>query len=194
MNRTTFDMYSMDNGDFFRKTRTVFLYGPITMETAYEIGNCLKYLDYVDPCAPITLEINSPGGEVSSGLAIIDTIRCIQAPVRAVVCGIAASMAALIAACCTKGMRSMLPHSTIMIHQPLGGMGVSQASDIEIYAQNISRTKLLLNTLLAEACGKPVSEVAADTDRDHYMTAEEAMAYGMIDSIITSKKTEQVPG
>ena len=88
----------------------------------------------------------------------------------------------------------MLPHSTIMIHQPLGGMGLSQASDIEIYAQNISRTKLLLNTLLAEACGKPVSEVAADTDRDHYMTAEEAMAYGMIDGIITSKKTEQVPG
>lgn len=194
MNRTTFDMFSMDNGDFFRKTRTVFLYGPITMETAYEIGNCLKYLDYVDPCAPITLEINSPGGEVSSGLAIIDTIRCIQAPVRAVVCGIAASMAALIAACCTKGMRSMLPHSTIMIHQPLGGMGMSQASDIEIYAQNISRTKHLLNTLLAEACGKTVEEVAADTDRDHYMTAEEAMAYGMIDSIITSKKTEQVPG
>lgn len=192
MNHATFDIFSMDNGEFFRKTRTIFLYGPITMETAYEAGNCLKYLDYVDPSAPITLEINSPGGEVSSGLAIIDTIRCIHAPVRAVVCGIAASMAALIAACCTKGMRSMLPHSTIMIHQPLGGMGMSQASDIEIYAQNISRTKHLLNTLLAEACGKAVEEVAADTDRDHYMTAEEALAYGMIDSVVTSKKTEQI--
>ena len=191
MNRNTFDIYRMDNGDFFRKTRTVFLYGPITMETAYEIGNCLKYLDYVDSTAPITLEINSPGGEVASGLAIIDTIHCIQAPVRAVVCGIAASMAALITACCTKGMRSMLPHSTIMIHQPLGGMGTSQASDIEIYAKNISRTKQILNTLMAEACGKTVEEVAMDTDRDHYMTAEEAMAYGMIDHIITPrKKTE----
>lgn len=189
MNRAAFDMFAMDNGEFFRKTRTVFLYGPITMETAYEVGNCLKYLDYLDSETPITLEINSPGGEVSSGLAIIDTIQCIQAPVRGVVCGIAASMAALIAACCTKGMRSMLPHSSVMIHQPIGGMGASQASDIEIYAQNISRTKHLLNTLLAEACGKHVEDVAADTDRDYYMTAEEAVAYGMIDTIVTSKKT-----
>ena len=185
----TFDIFRMDNGDFFRNTRTVFLYGSITMETAYQVGNCLKYLDYLDPEAPITLEINSPGGEVASGLAIIDTIRCIHAPVRAVVCGIAASMAALIVACCTHGMRTMLPHSTIMIHQPLGGMGMSQASDIQIYAQNIGRTKLLLNTLLAEACGKTVEEVAADTDRDHYLNAEEALAYGIVDSIVTSKKS-----
>ena len=193
MNHATFDIFSMDNGEFFRKTRTIFLYGRITMETAYQVGNCLKYLDYVDPSVPITLEINSPGGEVSSGLAIIDTVRCIQAPVRAVVCGIAASMAALIAACCTKGMRYMLPHSTIMIHQPLGGMGMSQASDIEIYAQNISRTKRLLNTLLAEACEKTVEEIAVDTDRDHYLTAEEALEYGIIDNIVTSKKMPQVP-
>ena len=193
MNHATFDIFSMDNGEFFRKTRTIFLYGRITMETAYQVGNCLKYLDYVDPSAPITLEINSPGGEVSSGLAIIDTVRCIQAPVRAVVCGIAASMAALIAACCTKGMRYMLPHSTIMIHQPLGGMGMSQASDIEIYAQNISRTKRLLNTLLAEACEKTVEEIAVDTDRDHYLTAEEALEYGIIDNIVTSKKMPRVP-
>ena len=191
MTHATFDIFRMDNGDFFRQTRTVFLYGPITTETAYEVGNCLKYLDYLDSEAPITLEINSPGGEVSSGLAIIDTIRWIRAPVRAVVCGIAASMAALIAACCTKGMRAMLPHSTVMIHQPLGGVGMSQASDIEIYAQNISRTKRLLNTLLAEACGKTLEAVAADTDRDYYMTAEEALAYGMIDSIVTSKKNLQ---
>lgn len=189
MYRAAFDIYNMDNGEFFRKTRTVFLYGPITMETAYEVGNCLKYLDYLDPTAPITLEINSPGGEVASGLAIIDTIRCIQAPVRSVVCGTAASMAAMIVACCTKGMRSMLPHSTIMIHQPLGGMGMSQASDIEIYARNISQTKQLLNSLLAEACGKTLEEVAVDTDRDYYMNAQEALNYGIIDTVVASKKT-----
>ncbi len=188
MKYSTFDVYNADGGDFFRKTRTVFLYGPITTETAYEVGNCLKYLDYIDSEQPIVLEINSPGGEVSSGLAIIDTIRCIQAPVRAVVCGTAASMAALIAACCTKGMRSALPHSTVMIHQPLGGMGVSQASDIEIYARNIGRTKAILNTLLAEATGKTVEAVAADSDRDYYMTAEEAVAYGILDSVVVSKK------
>lgn len=188
MKHTAFDPYTMDNGDFFRKTRTVFLYGPITAETAYEVGNCLKYLDYLDPDSPITLEINSPGGEVNSGLAIIDTIACIHAPVRAVVCGIAASMAALIAACCTKGMRLMLPHSTVMIHQPLGGLTSAQASDIEIYAKNILQTKQLLNQLLADACGKSPQQVAADTDRDHYMTAQEAIAYGLIDSVVPSKK------
>ena len=188
MRYPVFDIYNADNGDFFKKTRTVFLYGPINAETAYTVGNCLKYLDYIDSESPITLEINSPGGEVSSGLAIIHTIRYIKAPVRAVVCGIAASMAALIAACCTKGMRSALPHSTIMIHQPLGGVEMSQASDIEIYAKNIVRTKTTLNTLLAEASGKPIEEVAKDSDRDYYMTAEEAVAYGLIDSVVGADK------
>ena len=190
MRKGTFDVYNADSGEFFRKTRTVFLYGPVTAETAYDVCNCLKYLDYIDSEKPITLEINSPGGEVSSGLAIIDTIQCIQAPVRAVVCGMAASMAALIAACCTKGLRTALPHSTVMIHQPIGGMESSQASDIEIYAKNMMRTKATLNGLMAEACGKPIDVVAADSDRDYYMTADEAVAYGLLDSVVTSKKKE----
>lgn len=188
MKYPVFDIYNADNGEFFKKVRTVFLYGQINAEMAYTVGNCLKYLDYIDSESPITLEINSPGGEVSSGLAIIDTIRYIKAPVRAVVCGMAASMAALIAACCTKGMRSALPHSTIMIHQPLGGVEMSQASDIEIYARNIVRTKATLNTLLAESCGKPIEEVARDSDRDHYMTAAEAVDYGLIDEVVITQK------
>lgn len=190
MRSMSFDIYNADSGEFFRKTRTVVLCGPIDAEVAYNVCNCLKYLDYIDSETPIKLEINSPGGEVSSGLAIIDTIQCIEAPVRAVVSGLAASMAALIAACCTKGMRSALPHSTVMIHQPLGGLGMSQASDIQIYANNILRTKNTLNELLAEACGKTVEEVAADSDRDYYMTAEEAVAYGLLDSIVVSKKAK----
>ena len=183
-----FDIYNVDQGGFFIKTRTVFLYGEINSAVAYDVGCRLKYLDYIDSVRPITIEINSPGGEVSSGLAIIDTMNCIECPVKIVVCGMAASMAALIAASGTKGMRYALPHSTVMIHQPLGGSGVSQASDVEIYAKKIMHTRNTLNEILAAACGKSVKDVEADTDRDHYMTAEEAKAYGLIDEIVTPKK------
>ena len=169
-----FDIYGVDNGNFFIKTRTVFLYGEINAVMAYEIGCRLKYLDYVDSNEPITIEINSYGGEVSSGLAIIDTMNCINAPVKTVICGMAASMAALIAASGTKGMRYALPHSSIMIHQPLGGFGMSQASDIDIYAKNIVKTKKTLNKILAQSCGKNIDEIENDTDRDYYMDAEEA--------------------
>ena len=183
-----FDIYTANQGDFFVKTRTVFLYGEINASTAYDVGCRLKYLDYIDSTKPITIEINSPGGEVSSGLAIVDTMNCIESPVKIVVCGMAASMAALIAASGTKGMRYALPHSTIMIHQPLGGLGISQASDIEIYAKNILQTKKLLNEILATACNKPLKEVEVDTDRDYYMNAEEAKEYGLIDEIVAPKK------
>lgn len=187
-----FDIYNIDSGDFFAKTRTVFLYGEINASTAYEIGCRLKYLDFLDSEEPITLEINSPGGEVLSGLAIIDTMNCIEAPVKVVVCGMAASMAALIAASGTKGMRYALPHSNIMIHQPLGGFGISQASDIDIYAKNIVKTKKMLNEILAEACGKTLAEIENDTDRDYYMNAEEAKNYGILDGIIEPKKAVKI--
>lgn len=183
-----FDIYCADEGGFFAKTRTIFLYGEINAKTAYDVGCRLKYLDYLDSSKPITIEVNSPGGEVSSGLAIIDTINCIKADVKVVVCGMAASMAALIVASGTKGMRFALPHSTIMIHQPLGGFGISQASDIEIYTRNIMNTKKTLNTILASACGKPLKEVENDTDRDYYMNAEQAIQYGIIDEIIKAQK------
>jgi ATP-dependent Clp protease protease subunit len=183
-----FDIYNINQGDFFTKTRTVFLYGEINSAVAYEIGCRLKYLDYIDSKEPITIEVNSPGGEVSSGLAIIDTMNCIESPIKIVVCGMAASMAALIVASGTKGMRYALPHSTIMIHQPLGGCSISQASDIEIYAKNILKTKKILNEILASACDKSVDEVEIDTDRDNYMSAEDAKTYGLIDNIIIPKK------
>ncbi len=183
-----FDIYNTNQDDFFVRTRTVFLYGEINAAAAYDVGCRLKYLDYIDSAEPITIEINSPGGEVSSGLAIIDTMNFIECPIKTVVCGMAASMAALIAASGTKGMRYALPHSTIMIHQPLGGFGVSQASDIEIYTRKILRTKKTLNEILANACGKKPEEIETDTDRDCYMSAEEAKEYGIIDEIILSKK------
>ena len=185
---SNFDIYNADRGDFFVKTRTVFLYGEINAATAYDVGCRLKYLDYIDSEKPVTVEINSPGGEVSSGLAIIDTMNCIECPVKTVVCGMAASMAALIAASGTKGMRFALPHSTIMIHQPLGGFGLSQASDIEIYAKNILQTKKTLNGILAAASGKKIKKIEADTDRDCYLSAEDAKKYGIIDEIIVPKK------
>lgn len=182
------DIYGNNTTEFMKNTRIVFLYGEINMETAYQIGLSLKYLDYLDNTKPITLEVNSGGGEVNSGLAIIDTIKYIKAPVKVVVCGMAASMAALIVACCEKGMRYALPHSTIMIHQPLGGMNLSQATDIDIYAKNIIKTKAVLNDLLAKACNKKVEEIEKDTDRDYYLNAFEAVEYGIIDHIIEVKE------
>ena len=183
-----FNIYNIDKGDFFVKTRTIFLYGEINAATAYDVGCRLKYLDFIDSNEPITIEINSPGGEVSSGLAIIDTMKCISAPVKVIVCGMAASMAALILASGTRGMRYALPHSSVMIHQPLGGFGVSQASDIDIYAKNIIKTKKILNEILAESCQKSVSDIENDTDRDYYMNALEALSYGIIDEVIQPKK------
>lgn len=188
MNNKVFDIYNIDKGEFFKQNRVVYIYGEITSLMAYEVCGRLKYLDYLDSEKDIILEINSPGGEVYSGLAIIDTINCIKAHVKVVVSGMAASMAALITACCSKGKRYALPHSMIMIHQPLGGTGLAQASDIAIYANNISKTKRMLNELLAKATGQSVKTIAKDTDRDYYLNAEEAIKYGIIDKIVDSRK------
>ncbi len=185
-----FDIYDFENGDFFKKTRTITLLGEVNAGVAYEVTAKLKYLDYIDSEKPITIEINSPGGEVTSGLAIIDTMNYIKAPVRTVICGMACSMAAVIAACGSKGLRMSLPHSTVMIHQPKGGLGVSQATDIEIYSKQIERTKNVLNEILADVTGKSRDEVQRDTDRDFYMNAEEAKEYGIIDKIIGEKKED----
>lgn len=180
-----FDIYKMDDGSFFKENRLIFLYGEINARTSYEVCTRLKYLDYLDSEKEIVLEINSPGGCVSSGLAIIDTMNLINAPVKVLVCGMAASMAALICACATKGMRYALPHSTIMIHQPLGGISMSQATDIAIYADNIVKTKKVLNELLATATGQDIKQIELDTERDNYFTSAEAKEYGLIDHIVT---------
>jgi len=181
------DIYKEKN-NYLLKTRTIYLYGEIDVDASYEVISRLKLLDFVDSSKKITIEINSPGGDVSAGLAIIDTINIISAPVETVVCGLAASMAALILASGSKGLRKALPHSTIMIHQPLGGFGFSQASDIEIYAKNILKTKHTLNEILSHVCNRPLEEVERDTDRDYYMSSDEALAYGMIDEVIKYRK------
>ena len=183
-----FNAYAINENDLFVKTRTIYLMGEVNAASAYDVTARLKFLDYINSEEEITLEINSPGGEVTSGLAIVDTIDCISAPVKVVVSGLAASMAAVIAACGTKGRRFALPHSTIMIHQPLGGFRSSQASDIAIYANNIIKTRNILNGILADRCGKSIEEIERDTDRDNYMDADEAIAYGLIDSVVKTKK------
>ena len=154
------------------------------------MGFKIQYLDYLDDKKPITLQINSPGGEVTAGLAIIDTIRHAKCPVRTVVCGLAASMAAVIAACGTKGMRYITPNSEEMIHQPLGGMPMSQATDFEIHNRHIQLTKQRLIAILARACGRTVDEIGRDTERDCYLNAEEAVEYGLVDEIIASRKED----
>lgn len=182
------NIIELNSEKFLTETRTISLYGEIDGLKAYDVCQKLKYLDYIDPSKEIILEINSVGGEVSSGFAIIDTINCIKAPVKGIVCGTAASMAAIILASCDKGRRYALPHSTIMIHQPLGGFNISQATDIEIYTKNILKTKNTIIQLLAEVTGKSVEKIAQDIERDYYLDAEEAKEYGLIDDIIKSRK------
>lgn len=185
MNNNILDINSIK---FLVDTRTIYLYGEIDNKKAYEVCKELKYLDFIDSSKEITLEINSIGGEVSSGFAIIDTINCIKAPVKGIVCGTAASMAAIVLASCSKGKRYALPHSTIMIHQPLGGLNISQASDIEIYTKNILKTKNIIIQLLSDVTGKSVEKIALDIERDYYLDANEAKEYGLIDDIIKSRK------
>nr|MCR5211644.1 ATP-dependent Clp protease proteolytic subunit [Lachnospiraceae bacterium] len=145
-------------------------------------------LESEDPGKDIHLYINSPGGEVNSGFAIYDTMQYVKCDVSTICVGLAASMGAFLLAGGTKGKRFALPNAEIMIHQPSGGAR-GQATEIEIAAKNILRTKQRLNEILAQNTGKPIDVVAQDTDRDHFMTAEEALEYGLIDQIV--KKREE---
>ena len=146
----------------------------------------LLFLESEDPGKDIHLYINSPGGMVTAGLAIYDTMQYIKCDVSTICIGMAASMGAFLLAGGTKGKRYALPNSEIMIHQPLGGTQ-GQATEIEIAARHILKTKEKLNKMLSENTGKPLDVIAADTDRDNWMTAEEACAYGLIDSVITNR-------
>ena len=146
----------------------------------------LLYLEGQDPEKTIHLYINSPGGSVSAGLAIYDTMRYIKPDVSTICMGMAASMGAFLLSAGAKGKRFALPNAEIMIHQPLGG-AQGQASDVKIHAEHIIRTRDKLNRILAENTGKPLDIIERDTDRDNFMTAEEACAYGLIDKVITSR-------
>ncbi len=177
----SFDIYSR-----LLEDRIIFLTGEITDATANIVVAQLIYLEGKNPDKDIYLYINSPGGSVSAGLAIYDTIKYIKCDVVTICIGLAASMGAFLLASGTKGKRYALPNSEIMIHQPLGG-AQGQASDIAIVAEEILKTKKKLNKILAENSGQPLDKVEIDTDRDYYMTADEALGYGLIDRIFTNR-------
>jgi ATP-dependent Clp protease protease subunit len=176
-----YDIYSR-----LLKERIIFLGTPIDDNIASLVISQLLFLEAEDPNKDIYLYINSPGGIVSSGLAIYDTMQYIKPDVVTTCMGQAASMGALLLAAGTKGKRYALPHARIMIHQPLGG-AEGQASDIAIAANEILRIKQVLNEILAEATGKPVEQIEKDTDRNYFMSAQEALDYGIVDKILTSR-------
>lgn len=177
-----FDIYSR-----LLKDRIIFLGTAIDDDVANLIIAQMLYLESEDPDKDIFFYLNSPGGNVSSGMAIYDTMQYIRPPVCTVCMGQAASMGALLLAAGEKGRRSALPHSRILIHQPLGGF-YGQATDIDIQAREILRMKEELNEILSKLTGQSIAKVQSDTERDYYMTCEQAKEYGIIDDIIVKRK------
>ena len=166
--------------------RIIFLSDEVNDATASLVVAQLLYLEAQDPDKDISFYINSPGGSVTAGMAIYDTMNFVKCDVSTICVGMAASMGAFLLSAGTKGKRFALPNSEIMIHQPLGGFR-GQASDIKIHADMILRTKERLNRILAENTGKTYEQVCLDTDRDNFLTAEEALKYGLIDKIMTKR-------
>ena len=165
--------------------RILFLGGEVNDGVANALVAQMLYLDSEDSSKPIYLYINSPGGSVTAGLAIYDTIQYVKSEVVTICVGLAASMGAFLLAAGTKGKRVALPHSRIMIHQPLGGTSRRQASDIEIEAREILRMKEMLNRSLADMSDQSFEKIEKDTDRDYFLSAEEAKEYGLIDRVIS---------
>lgn len=167
----------------FLEQRKVFLWGPVHDESAEKVVNRLLYLDAIDPGKEIFFYINSPGGVVTSGMVIYDTMKLISSPVHTICMGLAASMGSILLSGGEKGKRTIFPNGRVMIHQPsLGGM-YGQATDIEITAHQIQKTKELSAQILADNCSKSYEQVMKDFDRDYWMNAEEAMEYGIVDEI-----------
>jgi len=168
--------------------RIVFISGEITNETADVVVAQMLFLEADNPNKDITFYINSPGGSITAGMAIYDTMQYVKCDVSTICVGMAASMGAFLLAAGTKGKRFSLPNSKVLIHQPLiSGLG-GQASDVLIHAENLRQTKETMNRLLSEMTGQPLEAVVRDTDRDHYMSAFEAKAYGLIDDVIVNHK------
>lgn len=174
-----YDIYSR-----LLKDRIIMLSGEFNDDLANSIIAQLLFLDAQDPDKDIYLYINSPGGSITSGMAIYDTMQFVHADVQTIVMGMAASMGSFIAAAGTKGKRFALPNAEILIHQPLGG-AQGQATEIEIAARHILKTKEKMNHLYSEMTGQPVEVIERDTDRDNWLTAEEALEYGLLDQIMT---------
>ena len=181
----SYDIYSR-----LLKDRIIFLGEEVNDVTASLVVAQLLFLAAEDPDKDINLYINSPGGSVTAGMAIYYTMQYIKPDVSTICIGMAASMGAFLLAGGAKGKRYALPNAEVMIHQPSGGAR-GQATDIRIHAENILRTKAKLNQILAENTGKPVEEVERDTERDNFMSAEEAKAYGLIDAVITKPQTKE---
>lgn len=177
----SYDIYSR-----LLEDRIVFLDGEITDQSANLVIAQLIYLEGKDPDKDIMMYINSPGGSVVAGMAIYDTMNYIKCDVSTICVGLAASMAAVLLSSGKKGKRYALPNSEVMIHQPLGGFQ-GQASDIKIHADHIMKTKKVLNKILSENSGTPIETIEKDTDRDNFMSAEEAKKYGLIDKIFAKR-------
>jgi ATP-dependent Clp protease, protease subunit len=177
----SYDIYSR-----LLRERVVFLVGPVNDQTANLVVAQLLFLESENPDKDISLYINSPGGSVSAGMAIYDTMNFIKPAVSTLCTGMAASMGAFLLAAGEKGKRFALPNSKIMIHQPLGGMQ-GQATDIEIHARDILKTKATLNKILAHCTGQPLEKIERDTDRDYFLEADEAKNYGLVDQVIAKR-------
>ena len=177
----SFDIYSR-----LLKDRIIFIDGEINDDTASLVVAQLLFLESEDPDKDISIYINSPGGVITAGMAIYDTMNYIQPQVSTICIGMAASMAAFLLAAGEPGKRYALPNAEIMIHQPLGG-AQGQATDIKIAAEHIIRTKERMNRALAKMTGKPYEQVCIDTERDNYMYADEALAYGLIDKVVEKR-------
>jgi len=173
----SYDIYSR-----LLKNRIIILSGEINDESANSVVAQLLYLDSLNH-DDISIYINSPGGSITSGMAIYDTMNFVKSDVSTICLGMAASMGAFLLSCGKKGKRRILPHAEVMIHQPLGG-AQGQATEIKIAAERILKLKAKLNQILSENTGKPLKEVEKDTDRDYFLTAEEALDYGIVDTII----------
>jgi ATP-dependent Clp protease protease subunit len=169
----------------FLEERKIFLWGDVSDKSAKEITEKLLYLESIGPGKDITFYINTPGGSITAGMAIFDTMKMISSPVSVVVTGMAASMGSILLSAAPKGRRYLYPHSRVMIHQPLiSGRMVAPAVDINIQAEEMEKLRHELNQILADASGKPLDQVEKDTDRDFYLNAEEAIKYGLADEIV----------
>jgi ATP-dependent Clp protease, protease subunit len=169
----------------FLNQRKLFLWGPVTDESAKDLSEKLLYLESTAPGKDITFYMNTPGGSITAGMAVFDTMKLISSPITIVVTGMAASMGSILLCAATKGRRFIYPHGRVLIHQPLiSGRFIGPATDINIQAQEMEKLRSELNQILADASGQPIDKISKDSDRDFYLNAKEAVAYGLADKIV----------
>jgi len=169
----------------FLDQRKLFLWGPVTDESCKELMDKLLYLESIGPGKEITFYLNSPGGSITAGMAVFDTMKLITSPITIVVTGMAASMGSILLCAAAKGRRLIYPHARVLIHQPLiSGRFIGPATDINIQAQEMEKLRSELNQILSDASGQPLEKINRDSDRDFYLTAKEAVAYGLADQVV----------